>query len=254
VLGNLDAGGMKIKYKIICEASESNTVTDLCELFGVSRSGYYAFVKRKDKDPDEFFKRLIMKVYMKYDCKYGYRQIQMHLLQDHQELVNHKKVLRLMQAMGIRSRIRVKRQQSSVGVGGDRVAENLLHQKWVTDVTQYRVYDTKFYLSTIKDLFNGEIIASHMSLRNDNQLVLQTFSKAFEKKADVTGLIVHSDQGSQYTSHDYHNMLLKVHVRISMSRRGNCFDNASLESFFSQLKAEALYLYHIRSVEGAQRR
>jgi putative transposase len=168
-----------------------------------------------------------------------------------------------MQAIGIRSRIRVKRQQSNVGVGGDRVAENLLQrnfkaekpdQKWVTDVTQYRVYDTKFYLSTIKDLFNGEIIASHMSLRNDNQLVLQTFAKAFEKKADVTGLIVHSDQGSQYTSHDYHNMLLKVRVRISMSRRGNCFDNASMESFFSHLKAEALYLYHIRSVEEAQRR
>jgi transposase InsO family protein len=263
VLGNLDAGGTKTKYKIICEAAESNTVTDLCKLFGVSRSGYYAFVKRKVNDPDEFFKTLIMKVYMKYDGKYGYRQIQMHLLQDHQELVNHKKVLRLMQAMGIRSRIRVKRQQSSVGVGGDRVAENLLQrnfkadkpdQKWVTDVTQYRVYDTKFYLSTIKDLFNGEIIASHMSLRNDNQLVLQTFSKAFEKKADVTGLIVHSDQGSQYTSHDYHNMLLKVHVRISMSRRGNCFDNASMESFFSHLKAEALYLYHIRSVEEAQRK
>jgi putative transposase len=263
VLKNLDAGGTKTKYRIIEEVAEPYTVTELCKFFGVSRSGYYAFLKRKDIDPDEAIKTLIMKVYTKHDGKYGYRQIQMHLLQDHEELVNHKKVLRLMQEMGIRSRIRVKRHQNSPSVGGDRVADNLLqrnfkadqpNQKWVTDVTQYRVYDTKLYLSTIKDLYNGEIIASHMSLRNDNQLVLQTFEKAFRKEVNVPGLIVHSDQGFQYTSYDYHDMLLKVGARISMSRRGNCYDNASMESFFSHLKAEALYLYHIRSIEEAQRR
>ncbi|MDU4696936.1 MAG: integrase core domain-containing protein [Paenibacillus sp.] len=93
-----------------------------------------------------------------------------------------------------------------------------------------------------------------MSLRNDNQLVLQTFEKAFNKTKDVTGLIVHSDQGFQYTSHAYHDMLPKVGAQISMSRRGNCHDNASMESFFSHLKTEGLYPYHIRTLDEAQRR
>jgi transposase InsO family protein len=80
----------------------------------------------------------------------------------------------------------------------------------VTDVTQYRVGDTWLYLSTIKDLFNNEIVAYNMSLRNDNQLVLQTLEKTFEKQKDMTGLIVHSDQGFQCTSYAYHDMLPKV--------------------------------------------
>jgi transposase InsO family protein len=146
---------------------------------------------------------------------------------------------------------------------GDRVVRNVLdrnfealqpNQKWVTDVTQYRVKDSWLYLSIIKDLCQNEIVAYNMSLRNDKDLVLQTFSKAFEKEKDVTGLIVHSDQGSQYTSYDYHDMLPKVGAQISMSRRGNCYDNASMESFFSHLKTEALYPYDIRSVEEAQSR
>ena len=93
-----------------------------------------------------------------------------------------------------------------------------------------------------------------MSLRNDNELVLQTFRNAFKKTKDVSGLIVHSDQGFQYTSHAYHDMLPKVGAQISMSRRGNCYNNASMESFFSHLKTEGLYPYDIRSLDEAQRR
>ncbi|GKU75948.1 hypothetical protein L3i20_v203450 [Paenibacillus sp. L3-i20] len=97
-----------------------------------------------------------------------------------------------------------------------------------------------------------------MSFNNDNPLVLHTFEKAFNKHKDATGklpeLIVHSDQGSQYTSHAYHNMLPQVSAQISMSRRGNCYDNASMESFFSHLKVEALYPYDIRDIAEVQRR
>lgn len=168
-----------------------------------------------------------------------------------------------MQELGLRSKIRRKHRCNYASSAGGRVAENLLkrefhaelpNQKWVTDVTQYRVADTWLYLSAIKDLYNNEIVAYHMGLRNDNQLVLQTFEKAFEKQKDVTGLIVHSDQGFQYTSLAYHDMLPKVGSQISMSRRGNCYDNASMESFFSHLKTEGLYPYDIRSIEEAQRR
>ncbi|WP_440119976.1 transposase [Paenibacillus sp. QZ-Y1] len=95
-------------------------------------------------------------------------------------------------------------------------------------------------------------MAYQIGERNDNELVLRTFSKAFAKQKDVTGLVVHSDQGFQYTSHAYHEMLPKVRARISMSRRRNCYDNASKESFFSHLKTEGLYPFHIQTVTEAQ--
>ena len=250
MFGNLDAGGATHKYAAIKKAAGEYTISELCKLFGVSRSGYYAYVKRQETDRHKTVKELIQTVYKKYEGKYGYRQTQLFLLQDHGVWINHKKVLRLMQEMGLRSRIRRTYRYHYISSVGGRVAENVLqrnfkadapNQKWVTDVTQYRVADSWLYLSAIKDLFNNEIVAYHMGNRNDNQLVLRTFESAFEKTKDVTGLIVHSDQGFQYTSHAYHDMLPKVGAQISMSRRGNCYDNASMESFFSHLKTEGLY-------------
>ncbi|MED5020584.1 IS3 family transposase, partial [Paenibacillus chibensis] len=227
MFGNLDAGGAKQKYLTIQEAACEFTVRELCKAFGVSRSGYYAYLKRQTVERDKALKELIQTVYTKYERKYGYRQIQLFLLQDHGIWVNHKKVLRLMQAMNLRSCIRRKHRCNYTSSVGGRVAENLLqrqfnaekpNKKWVTDVTQYRVGDTWIYLSAIKDLFNNEIIAYRTSLRNDNELVLQTFRNAFEKTKDVPGLIVHSDQGFQYTSYAYHDMLPQVGAQISMSR------------------------------------
>ncbi|WP_339291227.1 IS3 family transposase [Paenibacillus sp. FSL E2-0201] len=244
-------------------AAKEYAVSNLCKLFRVSRSGYYAFMKRKGTDRDQEAKALIQKVYERYEGVYGYRQIQLFLLQDHGVWMNHKKVLRIMQDLGIRSRIRRKHRCNYATSEGDRVAKNILkrdfkadapNQKWVTDITQYRVGEKWLYLSAIKDLFNNEIIAYQMSARNDNELVLRTFEQAWSQQKDVTGLIVHSDQGFQYTSHAYHDMLPKVGARISMSRRGNCYDNASMESFFSHLKTEGLYPYDIRNMDEAQRK
>lgn len=263
MFGNLDAGGTQQKYKAVEEASSDYPVAELCRVFEVSRSGYYAFLKRKQTDPDAQDKELIRTVYLQHGRKYGYRMVQLFLLQDHGVWMNHKKVLRLMQDMSLRSQIRKKYRNRSASSPGDRVADNLFkrnfqaerpNQKWVTDVTQYRVGDTWVYLSAIKDLFNNEIVAYQISDRNDNALVLNTFRNAFKQRKDVTGLIVHSDQGFQYTSHAYHDMLPQVSAQISMSRRGNCYDNASMESFFSHLKTEGLYPYDIRTVAEAQRR
>ncbi|WP_084760463.1 IS3 family transposase [Cohnella panacarvi] len=263
MFGNLDAGGVRRKYRAIEQASEWYAVSELCKAFKVSRSGYYAYLARKGASRDKDLKARIQALYTKYDGKYGYRQLQLFLFQEQGIWVNHKKVLRLMQELGIRSKIRRKHRCNYASTVGGRVVENLLkrdfqanmpNRKWVTDVTQVRVADTWLYLSVVKDLFNNEIVAHHMDLRNDNQLVLRTFEKAFEKQKDMSGLIVHSDQGFQYTSYAYHDMLPKVGAQISMSRRGNCHDNASMESFFSHLKTEGLYLYDIRSVEEAQRR
>jgi putative transposase len=103
------------------------------------------------------------------------------------------------------------------------------------------------------DLFNYEIIYC-ISDRNDNRLVVNTVKRAFEKRKDAMGVILHSDREFQYTSYEYHDMLQKVGARISMSRKGNCFDNACIESFFSHLKTEELYLYDILDKKEAQRR
>ncbi|WP_157929306.1 IS3 family transposase [Paenibacillus ihbetae] len=263
MLGNLDAGDETERYISVEKAAKEYSVSALCKIFGVSRSGYYAYLKRKGQDRDQMDKALVQKVYDQYNGVYGYRQIQLFLLQEHGVWMNHKKVLRLMQALGIRSRIRRKHRCNYVSSTEGRVAKNLLkrdfkadraNQKWVTDVTQFRVGESWIYLSAVKDLFNNEIVAYHMSQRNDNLLVLQTFENAFNKTKNVTGLIVHSDQGFQYTSYAYHDMLPKVGAQISMSRRGNCYDNASMESFFSHLKTEGLYPYDIRNMDEAQRR
>ena len=232
---------------------------------GVSRSGYYCYLRRNRVDRDREIKTQIQAIYKQRKGIYGYRRIQIELERQYGRCVNHKKVLRLMKVLGLRAIIRRKRkfENHCAPKTDTRVAENLLqrnfqaqapNQKWVTDVTQFAVGEQRIYLSAIKDLFNNEIVAYHMSLRNDNPLALKTFAKAFIKRKDVHGLIVHSDQGFQYTSHEYHNMLPKVGAQISMSRRGNCLDNASMESFFSHLKAEALYPYDIRDLAEVQRR
>jgi transposase InsO family protein len=266
VVTNLESGGLQDRYIVIDELKHKQTIKELCDYLGISRSGYYAYLKRKDNDPDEDLKHKIKAIYEQRDKTVGYRRVQDELYRQYGLVVNHKKVLRLMQELGIKAIIRRKyahRTSHEAAVSDGRIAENLLkrdfkadkpNQKWVTDVTQYRVFDERIYLSAIKDLWNNEIVGYHISKNNDNPLVLETFRKALEKHKDVTEMIVHSDQGSQYTSHAYHDMLPQVGAQISMSRRGNCYDNASIESFFSHLKVEALYPYDIRSIDEAQRR
>jgi len=266
VVANLESGGAQQKYVVVDELKASQSVKGLCDYLDISRGGYYSYLKRSNEDKDQELKLKIRTIYEQRDMTVGYRRIQDELYRQYELVVNHKKVLRLMREMGIQAIIRrkyVHRTSRQAATEDGRIADNLLqrdftadapNQKWVTDVTQFRVYDDRIYLSAIKDLWNNEIVAYHISKVNDNPLVLQTFENAFNKHKDVTGLIVHSDQGYQYTSHAYHDMLPKVGAQISMSRRGNCYDNASMESFFSHLKVEALYPYDIRSIDEAQRR
>jgi putative transposase len=263
VVSNLESGGVQTKYQVVEALKESHSIPELCRFLGCSRSGYYKYLKRREHDPDQELKARIQTIYFERKKQYGYRRIQAELERQGRK-INHKKVLRLMQEMNLRSIIRKKHRSQPQGDGlPPRVAENLLQQnfeadapnkKWVTDITQYAVGDRWLYLSAIKDLCTKEIVSYRIGLRNDTTLVLDTFRQAFEREKDVTGLIVHSDQGCQYTSHAYHNMLPQVGAQVSMSRRGNCYDNAAMESFFSHLKSEALYPYDIRDVAEAQRR
>jgi len=162
--------------------------------------------------------------------------------------VNHKRVYRLMKKLGIRSVIRKKRR--FFGKTASIVHPNRLERqfyadkplsKLVTDITYIRVGGRFVYLSVIQDLFNNEIVSWHLSERNDLALVTKTVDLLVEK-ADLSGVMLHSDQGFQYTSKPFNRKLIKLGMVGSHSNRGNCLDNACIESFFSHLKAEKIYL------------
>lgn len=120
------------------------------------------------------------------------------------------------------------------------------NEKWVTDITYLLFNGKKIYLSSILDLYNNEIVSYKISERNDLRLVADTVKEAI-KKRDVKGLLLHSDQGFQYTSIRYNQLLKRYNIKQSMSRKGNCLDNACMESFFSHFKTECFYRYQFET-------
>ena len=171
--------------------------------------------------------------------------------------LNHKTVQRLMKEMGLVCRVRMKKYRSYKGEVG-KIAPNLLNrnfyaerpnQKWVTDVTEFSLFGRKLYLSPILDLYNGYLISYTISGRPVLGMVTFMLEKAFETILDGTGLILHSDQGWQYQHKQYQRMLKTKGIRQSMSRKGNCLDNAVVESFFGLLKSELLYLQKFQSMD-----
>jgi putative transposase len=168
-------------------------------------------------------------------------------------LVNHKKAARLMKELSIQSVIRKKRKRSlySPSVVYPNRLKRQFHatapqQKLVTDITYVSDGTDFYYLSVIQDLFNNEIVAWQLSERNDVKLVLDTFDQ-WTRKRDVSAAVLHSDQGFQYTSQAYNSRLEEFGVKGSHSRKATCLDNACIESFFSHLKTEKLYLHQCKS-------
>lgn len=235
----------------------------MCEFFGVSRAGYYAWRKRMEReDPDVERMQQVQAVYEKSHKIYGYRRITIQL-QDKQGLgINHKAVLRLMRKLGIRSVARKLvpyRKVEDLGtyhrypnvLDRDFVASTP-NQKWVTDITYIRLKQGWSFLSIIKDLFDGFIVGHILHNRNSITLVTQTLQQAKQNEKVTDGLVLHSDQGTQYTSHAYHLLTTQYHITPSMSRRANCWDNAPAENFFSHLKEEYLRHFPLPSFEEAQ--
>ena len=189
---------------------------------------------------------------------YGYRRIVIWIAQHKRVVINHKAVLRLMNKLGIRSVAR-KPNPFRPPIKNRRIYHypHLLqrnfqaekpNQKWCTDITYVLTHTGWAYLSVIKDLFDGYIVAHLLSSRNDLALVTQTLKHAHQKEM-VTGTLLHSDQGHQYRSHAYYVLTKDYKLIPSMSRKANCWDNASIENFFSHLKEEALRQYPTLSFE-----
>lgn len=201
-------------------------------------------------------KQRIQTLYHHHKGRYGYRRITAALRQMG-EPVNHKKVQRLMQTLGIKSVVRLKKYRSYRGHEG-RIAPHLLqrqfsaarpNQKWVTDVTEFNVAGEKLYLSPMMDLYNGEIIAYEMSSRPVLRFVAQMVEKAKKRLNGSEKPLIHSDQGWHYQHKVYQHLLREQGLVQSMSRRGNCLDNAAMESFFGTLKSELYHLHKWQSVE-----
>lgn len=234
----------------------------MCIFFGISRAAYYAWAKRMaGPDPDAGRKQLILKAYQASHRTYGYRRVGWWITQKCGVTINHKAVLRLMNQLGIRSVARKRRVCKTNALETYHTYPNLLernftatqpNQKWVTDVTYILTRQGWAYLSTIKDLYDGFLIAHQFGRQNSVALVQNNLRQAIQKEKVTDGLILHSDQGQQYTSQAYFVLTHEYNIAPSMSRRGNCWDNAPMESFFAHLKEEALRQYKSPTFEEAQ--
>lgn len=237
----------------------------MCKFFGVSRAAYYAWCKHLEHgDPDQ---ERMQQVQVAYDAShkiYGYRRVTLWLRQKQGIVMNHKAVLRLMRKLGVQSRARKRKIYKKLeDLNTYHRYPNVLNrdfhatrpnQKWVTDVTYIMTQQGWCYLSTIKDLFDGFIVASVFTRQNSLGLVTNTIHKAKQKEKVTDGLILHSDQGYQYTSQAYHDILVQQYnITPSMSRRANCWDNAPMENFFGHLKEEYLRHFKNPSFEEAQK-
>ena len=224
----------------------------MLKLAKLSKSTYYYVLKSlKKQDKYKNIKELIYKIFYENKGRYGYRRITLTLVNEYNIRVNHKTVQRLMKALGLKSIVRPKRRYNSYKGTLGKIAKNLLkrdfkadkpNQKWVTNVTEFKVNNEKLYLSPIVDLFNGEIISYNISKQPVFSQIKDMLNKAFKKIPDNTNLILHSDQGWQYQMKQYQEALEDKGIRQSMSRKGNCLDNACAENFFWILKSELYYI------------
>ena len=234
---------------------------ELVKVADIPRSTYYYWEKRRNRE-DKYLevKQAIETIYHEHKGRYGYRRITKEL-----EKANHffdkKTINRLMNEMGLKCQVRMKKYRSYRGTVG-KIAPNLLNrnfhadnmnEKWVTDVTEFHLFGEKRYLSPILDLCNGEIIAYKVMDRPVYSLVGEMLEEAVKRLQPSNELILHSDQGWHYQMDKYQDRLREYGIRQSMSRKGNCLDNAVIENFFGLLKSELLYLQEFENMEHFER-
>lgn len=228
----------------------------LLKISGIARATYYYHAKQANK-PDKYseIKEEIGRIYHENRGRYGYRRMTM-ALQNLGHIINHKTVQRLMKELDLTCRVRIKKYRSYKGEIG-KIAPNLLerdfsttapNQKWVTDVTEFNLFGRKLYLSPILDLHSQDIVSYTISDKPVISMIVGMLDKAFSQIRDGSNLILHSDQGWQYQHKIYQRLLKSKGLRQSMSRKGNCLDNAVMENFFGQLKSELVYLQQFDSI------
>ena len=239
------------------ELRQQYPLTNLLRAAGLARSSFYYQRKlshRADKHAN--LRTKIRTIFNRHRGRYGYRRITATIRREG-EIVNYKTVQRIMGDLGIKSLVRIKKYRAYHGEVG-RAAPNLLqrqfkaerpNQKWVTDVTEFSVGGEKLYLSPILDCYNGEIVAYDIARRPLIKMVGAMLQRACRKLSSTDTPILHSDQGWQYRMPIYREILQSNAITQSMSRRGNCLDNAAMESFFGTLKAEFYHMHRFSTLD-----
>lgn len=227
-------------------------IQSLCSLAQVSRSGFYKHLEvHKESAADEFdLFKIVKSIQDETKYTYGYRRMKVAIEQKTGTVVNKKRIARIQKVLGLQARIRRRRFryppiQSAIEVPKANLLDRDFqaqapNEKWVTDITYIQKGSIRLYLSAILDLFNKEIIAYRISDSVALPFVLETFRDAFERQKPIR-VLIHSDQGCHYTARTYCEMLRRHNAIQSMSRRGNCWDNAVMENFFGHLKSELLH-------------
>lgn len=239
------------------ELRQQYPLAGLLKVAGLKRSTFY--YQRKVLEVGDKYADLKSKIQAVYDLhkgRYGYRRIA-HVVEKAGYLVCQNTVQRLMGQLQLKSLVRIKKYKSfkgEIGAAAPNILErdfeaSALNEKWVTDVTEFKVGGETVFLSTLMDLCTGEVIAHETDTRPSLSLVMNMLDKAFAKLGYGDKPILHSDQGWQYRMNRYQDLLQKNSVVQSMSRKGNCHDNAAMESFFAVLKSEYFYLNKFTSVQ-----
>lgn len=232
------------------EKAAAVSVATLCSTLGVSRSGFYAWQGRPESEHARRDRELKVRIRASFEAskkRYGSPRVWEDLVEDRIR-VSRKRVVRLMQEEGLKARARKRFKCTTMSDHDQPVAANLLNrefhaeapnQRWVGDTTEFVIGESgKLYLAVILDLFSRFAVGWAISAINDRHLALRALDMALKRRCPGAGLLHHSDQGSPYASEDYQAVLEGQGITCSMSRRGNCYDNAVMESFFSTVKSE----------------
>ena len=230
---------------------EQYPISLLCDLLGISRSGYYAWRKRQPSQRERANQTLwqaIVEAFKQGRGHYGYRRVHAYLCQLGIQCGRHR-VARLMRKNGLQAKRKRRYQRTTNSNHAYPIAPNKMqrefeaqapNQKWVTDITYIPTAEGWLYLAIVLDLFSRRVVGWAMASHLKTSLVLDALQMALAKRRPKAGLLHHSDRGSQYASRDYRQVLAGSGIEVSMSGRGNCYDNAPAESFFATLKREAV--------------
>jgi len=239
-----------VRYAFIRAHQDQFATRNMCRMMRVNRSGYYAWIKQPKPArqlEDERLLGLIKQFWLESGCIYGYRKIHLDL-RSVGEICGVNRVARLMKQAGLRAQVGYKRPRYQSGqpavLADNHLKQNFdvdaPNQAWVTDITYIGTEEGWLYLAVVIDLFSRQVVGWSMQPRIHADLVLDALLMAIWRRKPKNEVLIHSDQGSQYTSTDWQNFLKEHNLVCSMSRRGNCYDNAVAESFFQLLKRERI--------------
>lgn len=251
-----------MRYAYIESLRGTYAICKMCCWAQVSRSGFYRWLSRKPSARELRgleAERLLINLFEKFKSRYGSPRITVEM-NEQGFGVSENTVAKLMSKQGLKARNGKGYKYFPNVLAKNNVSDNLLRrnftaskpdEKWVSDITYIKVERGHVYLAVVMDLFSRKIIGWSLDTSMSNQLIMDAFNMAVAARNVEPGLILHSDRGVQYKSGEYQNLILSEGVKPSMSRKGNCWDNAAMESFFARFKVEALYAEDVSNKQDA---